>query len=137
MIPQIRANYIETGKAKLIFNEFAWIGEESRQATQAAQCAGAQGKYWQYHDHLFNNQNGENRGGFAAANLKRFATEVGLDTAAFNTCLDRGALIEKIRAKVTEFRSKGVNSTPTVLVNGQRVTPNFEAVSAAVEAALR
>jgi protein-disulfide isomerase len=76
--PEIKKQYIDTGRAKLVWHEFPWIGEESRQAAQAARCAGAQGadRFWEYHDYPYYNQRGENRGQFAPANLKAFAVEL-------------------------------------------------------------
>ena len=77
--PEFRKQFIDTGKVKLVWHDFPWIGQESRQAAQAARCAGAQGKFWEYHDYLYQHQRGENQGQFSAENLRRFAGDVGLD----------------------------------------------------------
>ena len=118
--PEIIKRYVETGKVKLVWHDFAWIGSESRQAAQAARCAGRQGRFWEYHDHLFNNQRGENRGQFAPENLKRFATDLGLERAAFESCLDRAEDIPSIQQDLATARTEGITATPSFRVNGQR-----------------
>ncbi len=119
--PEIIKRYVETGKVKLVWHDFAWIGSESRQAAQAARCAGRQGRFWEYHDHLFNNQRGENRGQFSSENLKRFAADLGLDSAAFGSCLDRAEDIPAIQQDLATARSEGITATPSFKVNGQRL----------------
>lgn len=111
--------YIDTGKAKVVYHNFAFIGRESTQAALAAECANDQGKFWAFATHLFDNQTGENVGAFSDANLKRFAQELNLDTAAFNACFDsnkHGALIQK---ELEEGRNLGIQATPSFFVNGQ------------------
>ena len=97
---------------------FPFLGDESVLAAEAAECAGDQNKFWEFHDYLFSHHGGENQGAFSADNLKKFAQELGLDATAFNQCLDSG----KYKAKVEEekaFSSQiGVESTPSFLING-------------------
>ena len=119
--PELIRRYVETGKVKLIFRHFPWIGAESKRAAEAASCAGAQGQFWEYHDLLYANQHGENSGFFSSDNLKRFATQLSLDRSAFDPCLDQGLYRAAVEADFQEVRRLGFNSTPTFLVNGQRV----------------
>ena len=119
--PELIKRYVEAGKVKLVWHDFAWIGAESRQAAQAARCAGRQGKFWEYHDHLFNNQRGENRGQFSPANLRQFAATLGLDTAKFGSCLERGEDIPAIQQELAAARAEGITATPSFNVNGQRL----------------
>jgi len=72
------ANYVKDGKVKLVSRDFAFLGEESLKAAEAARCAGDQGKFWEYHDYLFTHQKGENQGNFSSLNLKTYAKELGL-----------------------------------------------------------
>lgn len=119
VIQQLTPQYIDTGKAKVVYHNFAFIGRESTQAALAAECANDQGKFWEYATKLFDNQTGENIGAFADANLKRFAQELNLDPAAFNACFDsnkHGALIQK---ENDEARALGVQATPSFFINGQ------------------
>ncbi len=98
---------------------FAFLGEESQWAAEAAECAGDQNAYWEYHDYLFNHQNGENKGAFSKDNLKAFAADMKLDTQAFNTCLDSGKYTALVTEQHNIGQQLGVQSTPTFAINGQ------------------
>ena len=100
---------------------FAFLGEESLWAAEAAECAGDQDAYWEFHDYLFSHQNGENQGAFSKDNLKKFAVELKLDTQAFNECMDSGKYTQLITDQTNFARQLGVQSTPSFLVNGQGV----------------
>jgi len=119
--PELVRRYVDTGKAKLVFRHFAWIGGESKLAAQAASCAGAQGKFWPYHDYLYAHQRGENSGAFSSTNLKSFAAALSLDRATFDSCLDSGAYKGVVDRDFDEVRSLGLTGTPTFLINGQRI----------------
>ena len=71
-------SYVKDGKIKLVSRDFAFLGDESLKSAEAARCAGDQGKFWDYHDYLFNHQNGENKGNFSSLNLKTYAKAIGL-----------------------------------------------------------
>ena len=98
------------------------LGEADLEATVvASECAAEQDTFWEYHDYLFENWNGENQGAFAKDNLKRFAAEFELDTVAFDECIDSGRA-EGIVQQDAEFsRQLGVRSTPTFAVSGKPV----------------
>lgn len=100
---------------------FAFLGEESFWAAEASECANDQGKFWEYHDELFANQNGENQGAFAKDKLKQFAANIDLDTATFNQCLDSGKHTTLVQQEVSFGQQIGVRSTPTIVINGQPV----------------
>lgn len=117
--PQLKTDYIDTGKVSFVYQDFAFLGEESRLAGQAAKCAGDQGKFWEYHDYLFGHQNGENEGAFATKNLKTFARNLKLNTVEFGSCLDSGKYAAAVDAETKSGKDIGVTGTPTVLVNGQ------------------
>ncbi|MDO8600835.1 MAG: DsbA family protein [bacterium] len=120
--PQIIEKYVKTGKVKFVYRDFAFLGDESVWAAEAAKCAHEQGKFWQYHDYLFNHQQGENGGAFSKANLKLFAQSVGLDTGAFNSCFDSGKYLAEVQKDTADGRALGVSGTPTNFVNTQAVT---------------
>ena len=113
--------YVKTGKARLYYRDFAFLGDESNWAAQAARCAGDQGKYWEYHDYLFSHQNGENEGAFTKDHLKSFAREVGLNSGEFTTCLDSGKHAQDVISDTEMGRKFGVTGTPTSFVNGKIV----------------
>lgn len=85
-------------------------------AAFAAECAGDQGKFWPYHDRLFENQQTLDRD-----NLFRFAREFALDIDAFRTCLDAPATVERVRRDVEIGTRLAIASTPTLFINGRRV----------------
>ncbi|HEX8993566.1 MAG TPA: DsbA family protein [Anaerolineales bacterium] len=138
--PQIVATYVKTGKVYYEYRSVgAFIGPESASAAEAAYCAGDQGKFWQYHDLLYTNWTGENVGDFSSANLRKFATSLGLDQTAFNACLSSGKYVQRLQADVTNARSAGVRATPSFLINGKLIkgAQPFSVFQQAIEAALQ
>jgi protein-disulfide isomerase len=119
--PLIERDYVKTGKVKLEYRNVAFIGEESALASRAAECALEQGKFWDYHDKLFQNQKGENKGAFARENLIRFAHDIGLDTGKFTSCLDSGRYADKVASTTKQMHDDGITSTPSFLINGTLV----------------
>jgi protein-disulfide isomerase len=104
----------------------------ARKAAEAAEAAREQGKYWEYVSVLFRNQSA-----LGIDKLKQYATELGLDRAKFDATLDSGKGAEKIQRDLVDGRKLGVNGTPTVYVNGRRVSDNsYESLKSAIEAAL-
>lgn len=114
--PQIMKDYVDTGKVKFVYKSLAFLGKESTDAANAAKCAQEQNKFWEYHDKLYNSQSGENQGAFAPDKLKGFAAALGLDTAAFNSCLDSQKYNAQVTADQAEASKNGFNSTPSVAV---------------------
>jgi protein-disulfide isomerase len=90
-------------------------------AAIAAECARRQSRFWEYHDRLFENQRTLDRD-----NLFRFAREVGLDIPPFRTCLDDPATRARIGDDVRAGIAAGVESTPTLFVNGRRIDGALE-----------
>ena len=120
MLQQLASKYIDTGKAKIIYQNMPIIGPESDLAAQAAECAGDQNKFWTYANYLFTHQGAENSGAFSPDNLKRFAIQIGLNVDAFNTCLDRGKYAAEVAQQKAEGQQRGVQATPTFFINGKR-----------------
>ena len=133
--PELVKRYVETGRLRLVWHDFAWQGEESVQAAQAARCAARQGKFWEYHDHLYRNQRGANTGQFSPANLKQFAADLGLDTASFSTCVEQGLDLAAIQADRNAARARGAPATPYFLINGRPLAAgSLNQFAAAIEA---
>lgn len=117
IVPELKQKYISTGKVKFVYMSFAFLGPESQFSAQASKCAQDQGKFWEYHDYLYNNQQGENQGAFSIENLKKFAVKLGLNSTLFNQCLD-SKKYEKYITEETELGRKfGVRGTPATFVN--------------------
>jgi len=129
--PQLK-DYIKAGKVKFVYRDYAFLGLESNWAAQAANCANDQNKYWEYHDYLFKNQNGENQGAFSNANLKKFAGTLGLNVDEFSQCLDSEKYAGEVAKDVSDGSSYGVNGTPATFINGRLVaTSDGRSVGAA------
>ncbi len=97
----------------------AFLGDESGWAAEASECAADQDAFWEFHDKLFESQDGENRGAFSKDNLKGFAKDLGLDTQSFDECLDSGKHTQAVQESTQIAQSIGVSSTPAFLINGQ------------------
>lgn len=115
-------DYVNTGKARFVWKDYPFLGQESIWSGAAARCAQDQGKFWEYHDYLYSHQNGENQGAFSKDNLKKFAAALGLDTAKFNSCVDSGKYESQMTQAQTAGQSYGVNGTPATFVNGQLIS---------------
>jgi protein-disulfide isomerase len=111
MLPGIK-EYVSRGEVRFVYRDYPFLGPESLQAAVAARCAEEQGKFWEYHDHLYANQQGENEGAFADDKLKGFAQTLGLNTGAFDSCLTSGKYSEEIAAMKTGADAAGVRGTP-------------------------
>jgi protein-disulfide isomerase len=111
-------NYIETGKVKMIFKDFTIIGPDSINAAHGAHCADDQGKFWQYHDILYNNWTGENNGWASSDNLLRFAQEIELDVDQWSDCMIDEKHSKTIVDSNKDARDLGITGTPAFFVIG-------------------
>ncbi len=117
--PAIFRDYIETGKANLVFVDLAFLGRDSPKAAQASYCAEDQQMYWEYHDILYNSQEPKIDGGWANnERLKAFAFNLGLDMELFESCLDSGKYSKRIQYNIQQARDHGVTGTPGFFIIG-------------------
>ena len=132
--PQIKQEY--EGQVRFVYRDFPLtsIHENAQKAGEAAECADEQGKFWDYHDTLFNNNSA-----LDDASLKSYASQVGLDTATFNQCLDSGKYTEEVQKDYQEGISYGVTGTPAFFINGVTVigAQPYANFKAAIDAALQ
>ncbi len=135
---QIKKDYIDTGKVKFVFKNLAFLGKESTDAANAAMCAKEQNKFWEYHDYLFTNQQGENQGAFSVDNLKKFAVTLGLNAAQFNSCLDSQKYNTQVQEDIADANKNGFNSTPSTAVGSTPIVgaQPYATFKAAIEAEL-
>jgi len=119
--PKLIDEYIKTGKVRFVYRDFAFLGLESVRSAEAAECANDQGKFWEFHNFLYNHQAGENQGGFADVKLKGFASELGLDTTAFNSCFDAEKYKDEVAQDLQGGRDAGVGATPSFFVDDQLI----------------
>lgn len=122
--PSIFENYVDTGKVNLVFVDLAFLGRDSPKAAQASYCAEDQGKYWEYHNQLYNSQESQIDNGWAnSERLKSFAFSLGLDSELFDSCLDSGKYTKRVQSNIAEAKKLGISGTPTFFIvgpNGQQ-----------------
>lgn len=136
---QIIKDYVDTGKAKFAFRHYAFLGAESTWAAEAAECANEQDKFWEYHDYLYSHQGQENSGAFTKDKLEGFATEIGLNTNQFKTCLETEKYAQKVKDDMSDGQKAGVNGTPATFVNGTLISgaQPYTAFQTAIDSALK
>ena len=111
----LEQNYIDTGKVNLVYRDFPLSFHPSAQkAAEAAECAGEQGEYYEMHDMLF-----ESGVAGGVAQFKQYAATLGLDTGAFNSCLDSGAMEAEVQKDMADGSAAGVSGTPSFVINGE------------------
>jgi protein-disulfide isomerase len=106
-------------RIRLVWKDYplTQIHPEAFKAAEAAHCAREQGKFWEYHDVLFANQQA-----LLPQSLKQYAADLGLNATAFNTCLDTSKHNDRVQQHMGIGNGLGVNSTPATFVNGRLVT---------------
>ncbi|MEN3326628.1 MAG: hypothetical protein V7638_1435 [Acidobacteriota bacterium] len=121
-------------RVKLVVRDFPLSQHaNARKAAEAAEAAREQGKYWEYAAVLFNNQSA-----LGVDKLRQYASELGLDRARFDASLDSGKFAEKVQRDVMDGHKLGINGTPTIYINGKRVSDHsYENVKSAIEATLK
>lgn len=132
---QIRKEYVETGKVKLVFRDYPLeFHASARPAAEAAQCALPQGKYWEYHDALFARQSE-----LATLDYVGLAKSLGLDEKAFKSCVDSGTYTNEIEKDRQAGLALNVEGTPASFINGTLVSGAYpyEAYKSVIEAALK
>ena len=131
---QLKTRYIDTGKVKLVFRDFPLsFHANAQKAAEAAECAGEQDKYYDMHNKLFE---GGVTGGVAT--FKKYAGEIGLDQAKFDSCLDSGEMANEVAKDMQDGQAAGVRGTPGFIINGKLVSgaQPFSVFEAAIEAEL-
>jgi len=115
-LPEIKKRYIDTGKARFEFNHFPLteIHKESLNAAVASNCAGEQGKFWEFHDQVFKN---------GAGDYDEKAASLGLNVKKFDSCRQQTSVREGVLAQRQEAVNLGLNGTPSVFV-GPFLLPN-------------
>ena len=106
------------GKVKLVFRDFPIpnLHPAAPKAHEAARCAADQGKFWEYHDLLFEKSPRQ-----APEDLKQYATDLELDPSPFAQCLDSGKHQAEVNRDVEEGARLGVTATPTFFINGRQL----------------
>lgn len=117
-------------QVQFVWKDFPVITAQSPKAAEAGQCAFDQGRFWEFHDYIY-----ENVYALSADDLKSYATQLGLNTEQFNACLDSGQNRAKVEQNLDEARSLGLPGTPSFLVNGKKLVgpPSLETLKSTID----
>ena len=116
-------NYIETGKAKFVFVDLPFLGRDSIAAAQATYCAEDQGKYWDYHNILYNFQEEIDNGWASKDRLVAFAFNLEMNLDEFSDCMDTSKYSKRVKANYDEAVKHGAEATPTFIIITSDGTP--------------
>lgn len=115
--PQIKQEYVDTGKVKIVFKNFPLsFHENAKIAAEAGECTFEQNKFWEYEQKLFENQNA-----LSENDLKKYARDLGLQAEQFNNCLDSEKYVKEVQNDFKEGQEAGVSGTPTFFINGEKL----------------
>jgi len=131
-LPSIVRDYVDTGKVKFVYRDFV-VHSSSQDAQEAAECAKEQDKFWEYHDVLYENQQN-----LDIESLKGYASDIGLETNSFNSCLNSRKYKDEVDKDTADGRTAGVRGTPTFFINGKKFVgaQPYEKFKTEIEAAL-
>jgi protein-disulfide isomerase len=128
----INQTYIQTGKVMLIFKHLPNRGFDSMGAALAAQCTYDQGKFWQFHKTLYDNQKPIDSGWVSKDNLKKFASQIaGLNMQQFEACFDSKKYKDFIESDLTLASSFGFHDTPSFIIVNSKDGSNPEILKGA------
>lgn len=118
-LSRIIDKYVKTGQANLVYKHFPIVSLHpgADLAAVASECAADQGKFWEFHNVLFE----RNTKGFTSVTLAQMALDLQLDVPNFTSCLNNGTTSSRMTADMAEGRSLNVGGTPTFYINGQAV----------------
>ncbi len=114
VLNQLRAKYGD--QIRFVWRDFPVITLLSPKAAEAGQCANEQGKFWEFHDTVY-----QNEGAIEASNLQAYAAKIGLNMAQFNDCVTSRRYRDRVNAEQGEGFDRGLRGTPEFFVNGQHV----------------
>lgn len=125
---QIMNNFVDTGQIRFVFKDFVIndlpSDRASTLAAEASYCAADQGKYWQYHDELYDNSRGENTGWVTEDSLKQFATRIGIQNLTeFSGCLENHTHRDLVEANTQLANGIGLRSTPSFVIISNETVP--------------
>jgi protein-disulfide isomerase len=119
--PELIKRYVERGVLRLEWRDFPYLGPESLTAAHAGRAAAAQGRFWEFQEAMYADQQPPNSGKVTEDHLAEVAEQVGLDTEKFRADLRSKAVAQAVQRDFKEGQSIGVTGTPAFLVNGQPV----------------
>lgn len=136
---QLIKEYVNTGKAKLAYRHYAFLGDASNIAANASECANEQDKFWDMHDYFYENQPSESDVTlFTTDRLTEIAGTLGLKTGQFKSCLTSKKYDQEVKDDLAAGQKAGVQGTPTAFVNGVAIVgaQPYSAFKTAIDKAL-
>lgn len=133
VVKQVLAAYPES--VKLVWKDFPiFFHSQAKQAAEAAHCAGAQGKFWEYHDALLANKDAS----LLPSALAQYARAIGLDGNEFDTCLSAGTFGAKVDSNFTDGADYGVDGVPYFFIGNTKApyTPTLTEFKQIIDAEL-
>ncbi len=120
MLSKLKEDFVDTGKVKYVFRDYPLnIHQAAINAHMAAECADDQGKYWEMHNYLFDNQSDWSKSDDLNETLIGYADEVGLNSTDFSECLTSEKYKDEVMNDKSEGKKYGVRGTPTLFINGK------------------
>jgi len=119
--PRLLKKYVDPGLVRFEWRDLPYLGTESRTTAAAARAAGAQGRFWEFHDAVYATERRVNSGALDDAALRAVAQRIGLDLARFDADRTARTTLEAIDRDQREATSLGITGTPAFLVGGTPV----------------
>lgn len=119
-LPEIIDKYVKTGKVKVIFKDFAILGEDSKSAAIAANCAYEQNKFLEFHDGLYSLKDTNKT--FSSENIFSLAQKLNLNIVKFNDCIGLSKNKDSVEQDTKQGKLSGVTGTPTIFINGLKIS---------------
>jgi protein-disulfide isomerase len=140
--PEVEKAYVATGKAKFVFYDYPLVSIHAGSfiAARAARCAGDQDRFWQFHDELYRKQDDWVARSNPISAFVGYAKGLGMDTGAFEQCLNSDRHADVVTAGMELARQLGLDATPTIMVGLAKGMPrslgqdfSFKSVQAVVD----
>jgi protein-disulfide isomerase len=123
-LSQLEENYIDTGKINFVFRDLPLdnLHPNARPVHIAAECADEQGKFWDYHDILFEKQSQWQRLTSAElqTTLTQYASDLGLQTVNFESCLESQEIADEVNRDALSAASLGITGTPSFFIGNEK-----------------
>jgi protein-disulfide isomerase len=134
--PRLFEDYVSQGTVLLEFHQFPLQihAPGAAMGAMASECAADQGAFWPYHERLFAEAANRGQAGFQLQNLVNYAGDLNLDEEVFQECMVSQTHRDAVNESVNQAVAMGLNSTPSVLVNGRPVDPfDYGALQAEID----
>ncbi len=119
--PGLVEKYVKSGTLRIEWRDFPYLGKESMTAALAGRAAALQGKFWEFHDAMYAEQQPVNSGALTEDHLASVAEQAGLDGERLVKDMARPELADAVGRDFSEGQSIGVTGTPAFIVNGQPI----------------